>query len=143
MPLYTNENLVPETEKRLYYTEQVLDAALNNGASPTDNKSFLETLSAIHLDRVSECGDLVRVKATAPQIPCPPMRGEHVWVKYDNERKYNFRSIRILFEPRDAWIGAYWTFQNIGSKEIKAFKIYICLVPFLPIVLTWTNSFIE
>lgn len=35
-------------------------------------------------------------------------------------------SISIKFEPRDLWIGVFWTFDD-------CLKIYICIVPTLPI----------
>lgn len=37
-------------------------------------------------------------------------------------------SIRVRFEPRDLWIGAY--------VDTERRRLYICLLPCLPIVVT-------
>jgi hypothetical protein len=39
--------------------------------------------------------------------------------------------IQLLFEPRDFWIGLYWTFKTdaIGRKLL----LYLCLVPCFPV----------
>jgi hypothetical protein len=47
-----------------------------------------------------------------------------------------FRWVKIKFEPRDIWIGAYWNFKNDGHKFGKWWRyldIYICIVPLFPI----------
>lgn len=44
--------------------------------------------------------------------------------------------IRLRFEPRDLWIGAYWklTRPYSGMFTVRGeFCIYICLLPMLPI----------
>jgi len=41
--------------------------------------------------------------------------------------------IRIQFEPRDIWIGVYWTKEQTGRGRLLT--LYICLVPMLPITL--------
>jgi hypothetical protein len=41
-------------------------------------------------------------------------------------------SISLLFEPRDLWIGVYWTKEDIGRT-----RLYVCLVPMLPILIAW------
>lgn len=38
-------------------------------------------------------------------------------------------SIRIAFEPRDLWIGLFW------SKVGYVLRLYICIVPCLPIII--------
>lgn len=42
-------------------------------------------------------------------------------------------SAGIIFEPRDLWIGIYWT------RKASWLWIYVCLVPCLPLrlVLKW------
>ena len=51
--------------------------------------------------------------------------------------------IAIKFEPRDFWIGVYWTHYKPPASEFSIlhmllpdeFQVYICLVPFVPIVI--------
>jgi hypothetical protein len=38
-------------------------------------------------------------------------------------------NIRIAFKPQDLWIGLY----------IERRRVYICLLPTLPICITWRN----
>lgn len=50
-------------------------------------------------------------------------------------------SIRIYWEPRDCWIGFYWTFTRGKCNTIDApvlhwdeeWHLYICLLPCLPL----------
>lgn len=44
-------------------------------------------------------------------------------------------SVKLLWEPRDLWIGAYWT-RN-GSDHLF---VYLCLLPTLPIRFHWARS---
>jgi len=53
-------------------------------------------------------------------------------------------SIGLLFEPRDLWVGVYWTdtiYRALGIDnryhETTWREVYICLVPCLPIKLLW------
>jgi len=41
--------------------------------------------------------------------------------------------IRLLFEPRDLWVGVYW---DLRPKELR---IYVCFLPCLPILITVTR----
>ena len=41
--------------------------------------------------------------------------------------------IRILFEPRDLWVGLYWTRQALHYPGRTHLTIFLCLIPMLPI----------
>lgn len=43
------------------------------------------------------------------------------------------RKIALLFEPRDLWIGVYWT------REHGRNAIYICLIPMFPLFIGWKS----
>lgn len=45
---------------------------------------------------------------------------------------------RLLFEPRDIWIGAYIKAPYWEGPALRQ-EVYICLVPMLPILVTWTR----
>lgn len=45
-----------------------------------------------------------------------------------NSRGYKFR-LAIIWEPRDLWIGVYWT----PTEEPPGLFIYLTLVPCLPL----------
>lgn len=50
--------------------------------------------------------------------------------------------VSIYFEPRDIWIGVYWTKQYtfeqpIDGQAVEFLYVYICIVPMLPIRLKW------
>ena len=47
--------------------------------------------------------------------------------------KYSFKT-RLLFEPRDLWVGLYWDYQRIG--RIWHCDFYICILPMLPVKIT-------
>lgn len=40
-------------------------------------------------------------------------------------------NVSLKFEPRDLWIGVYW------NRPYWGLEVYICIVPCLPIKLTW------
>jgi hypothetical protein len=40
-------------------------------------------------------------------------------------------SARILFEPRDIWVGVYW------DRRPEELRVYICILLMLPILLTF------
>lgn len=50
--------------------------------------------------------------------------------------------IGIQFEPRDLWIGVYWTSRDIHESDVPLvvkhrLDVYVCLLPMLPIKLTF------
>jgi hypothetical protein len=51
--------------------------------------------------------------------------------------------IQLLFEPRDMWVGLYWTVDEYDDGTFEAFvhgkyrwRFYICVVPMLPLLIT-------
>lgn len=44
--------------------------------------------------------------------------------------------IRLLWEPRDLWIGVYWTRRDPDPWNKSDLLIYICGLPCLPVLLT-------
>ena len=46
--------------------------------------------------------------------------------------------IKPSFEPRDIWIGVYIG-DTIKEIDHKVYSIYICLLPMLPIKISWTR----
>lgn len=49
--------------------------------------------------------------------------------------------ITLKFEPRDLWIGFFWTYSPRrdpdDAYDYAELEIFICMVPMLPIRLTW------
>lgn len=50
-------------------------------------------------------------------------------------RRYHLREVAILVEVRDLWVGVYWDHQR--RSQMWRLTIYVCLIPCLPIRLTW------
>ena len=46
-----------------------------------------------------------------------------------------FREARVIFEKRDLWVGCYWDYQRRG--RMWRLTVYLCLVPCLPLRLTF------
>jgi hypothetical protein len=44
-------------------------------------------------------------------------------------------SIKLLLEPRDLWIGVYWT--RGGNDHLF---VYLCILPMLPVRFHWARS---
>lgn len=62
------------------------------------------------------------------------------------KRTFKYRHCRVEFEPRDLWVGIYWTFEKLAvvkDSDMRSFCIYLCIIPCLPIIFTWTNSHIQ
>jgi hypothetical protein len=51
--------------------------------------------------------------------------------------------IRAFFEPRDIWVGVFWdrpvSYGDGGQPLVRHLKIYVCLLPCLPILLHRTE----
>ncbi len=56
--------------------------------------------------------------------------------------KLSFLGAKVIFEPRDLWIGVYWNADDEGySLGVPArwIEIYICVIPTLPLKLTFVQ----
>jgi hypothetical protein len=43
--------------------------------------------------------------------------------------------LEFLFEPRDLWVGVYWTRPDVSWNH--ALDIYVCVVPCFPLLVRW------
>ena len=48
--------------------------------------------------------------------------------------------IRLEFEPKNIWIGIYWTKKFDGFEEFSKFHCWICLIPCFPIHIIKENT---
>ena len=48
-------------------------------------------------------------------------------------------SAKIVWEPRDLWLGIYWDTSRLGNV-LESVKIYLCVVPCLPLRLHWKRA---
>lgn len=55
-------------------------------------------------------------------------------------------TLRLLFEPRDFWVGVFWNRSTVeivdpeaamalGARRARFLLVYVCLVPCLPIAI--------
>jgi hypothetical protein len=44
---------------------------------------------------------------------------------------------RLLWEPRDIYIGVFWNRVRAGGPRDRFLIIYVCIVPCLPLALAW------
>jgi hypothetical protein len=45
-------------------------------------------------------------------------------------------TVALLWEPRDMWVGLYWT-HPVWEGPDRTATIYVCIVPMLPIRIGW------
>lgn len=45
--------------------------------------------------------------------------------------------VRLEWKPQDLWIGVYWKRSDEQSRAILLYDVWICILPMLPIHLTW------
>jgi hypothetical protein len=50
----------------------------------------------------------------------------------------------IHFEPRDMWIGLFWTKTRVTTlvSDTETIRFYLCLAPCFPISWTWKRELI-
>lgn len=46
-------------------------------------------------------------------------------------------TIRLLWEPRDLWVGAFWNRVKLGDVGDEFLLIYVCLIPCFPVAFCW------
>jgi hypothetical protein len=47
--------------------------------------------------------------------------------------------IKLIFEPRDLWIGLYWNKEKMPGGKPWVLTLYLCLIPMLPLRIKLTN----
>ena len=45
--------------------------------------------------------------------------------------------VRTRFVPNDLWLGCYWRRWEVLQDTCVETDVYICLIPALPIIITW------
>lgn len=45
--------------------------------------------------------------------------------------------LRVEWEPRDLWLGIYWTWDLDEPTRWTRWRIYLCLLPTVPIIFEW------
>lgn len=46
--------------------------------------------------------------------------------------------VRVKFEPRDVWVGVYVAKPEAAIPWTR--RVYMCLIPMLPLVVSWTPA---
>jgi hypothetical protein len=49
---------------------------------------------------------------------------------------YRFNKTEIKFEPKDLWIGLYWTINGLPFGKMVVYKFYFCIIPMFPIIIS-------
>lgn len=44
--------------------------------------------------------------------------------------------IDFLLDPRDVWVGLYWTLEAVGDDLDRMVEVYVCLIPTLVVCFT-------
>lgn len=50
------------------------------------------------------------------------------------KERLNRLMIKLIWEPRDLWVGVYWDHAD------GALRLYICLIPCLPILVAYQHG---
>ena len=58
---------------------------------------------------------------------------------FERGKTDNKISAKVLWEPRDLWIGVYWDRSRLGDA-LQSVKVFICIIPCLPFRLHWKRS---
>lgn len=51
--------------------------------------------------------------------------------------------VRAFFEPRDLWVGVFWTVDTHALNDEwrvvpqRVLRVYVCILPCFPILVTW------
>jgi hypothetical protein len=63
-------------------------------------------------------------------------------VEHLGEADYPRLHLRLLFCPRDCWVGLYWVHDVPGwdGGWWESWTFYLCLLPMLPLRLIWDRS---
>lgn len=50
--------------------------------------------------------------------------------------------VELKFVPQDMWVGAFWqhTSKAVWPYVVRELKVYVCLLPMLPIIFTFERS---
>jgi hypothetical protein len=50
--------------------------------------------------------------------------------------------VEVKFEPRDLWVGVYWSRDEYGSRNwrTRRLRVFVCIIPMLPIVFTFERD---
>jgi hypothetical protein len=53
------------------------------------------------------------------------------------ERRF---TVRLLWEPRDIWLGVFWNRVRAGDYADRFLLVYVCVIPCLPLALAWRTT---